>query len=221
MKPLPMQWCISVLCFISFSFTSSTLASPSDSLNSTIISSSSKNVSIYPALFPAHLNSTPRFLRMDELNSHHSDRRLLAKRASSSLPAGSCAPGQPCTNGACCSTVSYASPSFIHLLCLLTSSLGRLLRLRSILLQFHQLRLQLQRHCAVWPVRNSREPEMSAERLLLAVRLLWDNVRLLRYCVPGWLRWLRCSPQATSIERQWQLETHHWLLRVLGERSIV
>ncbi|KAL1963091.1 hypothetical protein VTN77DRAFT_8737 [Rasamsonia byssochlamydoides] len=45
---------------------------------------------------------------MDQLNQNASkEAHSVVKRANDTLPAGQCAPGQPCTNGACCSTSGY------------------------------------------------------------------------------------------------------------------
>jgi hypothetical protein len=72
---------------------------------------------LYLPLFEVHSNSTPRFINstgetanplikaLQDKNRHnkrhiHSHMRT---RAASDLPEGTCAPGTPCVNGACCS----------------------------------------------------------------------------------------------------------------------
>lgn len=70
--------------------------------------------SIYQARFALHNHSTPLFQNVTgvsanpmvrALQSHNSSENSLQKRADNGLPTGTCAPGTPCSNGACCSKV--------------------------------------------------------------------------------------------------------------------
>jgi hypothetical protein len=83
---------------------------PNASTTAHNVATSSRNASIYKPLFETYSPSKPVFLKMDELNhnasKHLSNSHSLSKRVAVTLPPGSCAPGQPCTNGACCSNVS-------------------------------------------------------------------------------------------------------------------
>lgn len=85
-------------------------------------STAPRNQTLYQPLYQKHSNSTPRFQNVTGVNinplivalaghsashesqsdGHNSDH--LSKRQSSgnSLPTGTCAPGTPCVNGACC-----------------------------------------------------------------------------------------------------------------------
>jgi hypothetical protein len=72
----------------------------------------------YKPLYEAHYNSTPRFQNVTRKTANPlvialqpaagqaiSARSVLMKR---DLPTGTCAPGTPCINGACCSNVSHS-----------------------------------------------------------------------------------------------------------------
>ncbi|KAK8067767.1 glycoside hydrolase family 18 protein [Apiospora saccharicola] len=73
------------------------------------------------ALYQAYSDKTPKFQNQPLIQflSDHPDARLdrmspnslslLEKRQSNGLPEGVCAPGQPCTNGACCSNTGVCS----------------------------------------------------------------------------------------------------------------
>lgn len=71
--------------------------------------------SIYQARFAAHNPSTPRFENVTGASANLMVRALqpvnpvdlagLQKRADNGLPIGTCAPGTPCSNEACCSKV--------------------------------------------------------------------------------------------------------------------
>lgn len=70
---------------------------------------------IYPAKFGVHSASTPRFENVTEVSANPMIKALqhqtpanntgLQRRAALDLPTGTCAPGTPCSNGACCSNV--------------------------------------------------------------------------------------------------------------------
>jgi hypothetical protein len=71
--------------------------------------------SIYAPRFGVHRASTPRFDNVTGVSANPMIRALqhqqpanntgLQRRADNGLPTGTCAPGTPCSNGACCSNV--------------------------------------------------------------------------------------------------------------------
>ena len=76
--------------------------------------------SIYKARFEVHEESTPRYQNVTGRTANPMVRALLPvnssdsslhKRADNGLPTGTCAPGTPCSNGACCSNVSQSELS--------------------------------------------------------------------------------------------------------------
>lgn len=75
--------------------------------------------SIYRSLFTPHSNSTPVFQNITGLTVNPLVKALqpvhgqrLIRRQSNGLPEGTCAPGTPCYNGACCSKVrDYVYPN--------------------------------------------------------------------------------------------------------------
>ena len=75
---------------------------------------------LYKPLYPVHSNSTPRFHNVSGVTANplikallgSSNNSSLAKRQSSNdLPVGTCAPGTPCVNGACCSNTGICGYS--------------------------------------------------------------------------------------------------------------
>lgn len=91
-------------------------AASNNSSTQTFTNATSGNVTLFQPLFPAHSNSTPRFRNVSGvtanpliqvLNKLQPSNDTLTKRQSTSngLPTGTCAPGTPCSNGACCSNV--------------------------------------------------------------------------------------------------------------------
>lgn len=70
---------------------------------------------IYSARFGVHSASTPRFENVTGVSGNPMIKALqnqtpanntgLQRRAAGDLPIGTCAPGTPCSNGACCSNV--------------------------------------------------------------------------------------------------------------------
>lgn len=89
------------------------LAQRSNMINSSVPLNSSV---VYQAIYQPHLNSTPVFHNLTEKNANPLITALLASNGSlesraltTDQPAGVCAPGSPCTNGACCSNTGLDS----------------------------------------------------------------------------------------------------------------
>lgn len=76
---------------------------------------------VYKSLYALHSNSTPVFqnvsgqevnrlvLALQSPNNSTGEHALLKR---DELPVGTCAPGTPCVNGACCSSVSHNQHPF-------------------------------------------------------------------------------------------------------------
>jgi hypothetical protein len=86
-----------------------------------------KNTTLYyRPLYEKHYNSTPQFHNVTgksvnplivALQGANLDQTTSAKRlVKRDLPVGTCAPGTPCTNGACCSNVSLYSKLSIRII---------------------------------------------------------------------------------------------------------
>jgi phage-related tail fiber protein len=72
------------------------------------------NSAVYKSLYSLHSNSTPVFHNVSGQSANplvrvlygsNKDTRSLVKKDNWELPVGTCAPGIPCVNGACCSKV--------------------------------------------------------------------------------------------------------------------
>lgn len=75
-------------------------------------------------MFEAPSNSTPRFLNISQKDINPlrgaAGTLALAKRQESTAEDGTCAPGTPCSNGACCSSSGFCgySPDFCGANCI-------------------------------------------------------------------------------------------------------
>jgi hypothetical protein len=103
-SPLVLFW--STFGALSFA-QSSTITNPSVPSNSSVV---------YQAIYQPHSNSTPLFHNLTGQNANPLITALLASNGSlerralmNDQPAGVCAPGSPCTNGACCSNTGLDS----------------------------------------------------------------------------------------------------------------
>lgn len=113
----------SIVPTVAPSNSSSNLSTQSNG-NLTLSSPSEKNTThYYKPLYEPHYNSTPKFqnvtgksvnpviVALQGANSPVAPQPVTSSRRSSllkrDLPTGTCAPGTPCVNGACCSNVSY------------------------------------------------------------------------------------------------------------------
>lgn len=74
------------------------------------------NQTVYKPLFNPPSNSTPRFINVTQQNVNplFQVASALEKRAVAAEGDGTCAPGSPCSNGACCSSSGFCgySPDF-------------------------------------------------------------------------------------------------------------
>lgn len=74
------------------------------------------NQTLLKPLFVRPSNSTPRFLNLTQQSANPllAAAPLLGARAAAADGDGTCAPGSPCTNGACCSSSGFCgySPDF-------------------------------------------------------------------------------------------------------------
>lgn len=74
------------------------------------------NQTLLKSLFTRPSNSTPRFLNLTQQTANPLVKvaPLLGTRAAAADGDGTCAPGSPCTNGACCSSSGFCgySPDF-------------------------------------------------------------------------------------------------------------
>lgn len=77
-----------------------------------------RNSTVFPPLYKAHSDKTPRFLRLAEVSGSVNQTQLLTissvtadgrsgQGASAGEENGICAPGSPCINGACCSNSGW------------------------------------------------------------------------------------------------------------------
>ncbi|KAI5918690.1 hypothetical protein F4810DRAFT_690669 [Camillea tinctor] len=68
------------------------------------------NQTVYSPLFASHSKTTPRFLNL----THQTENPLFKIGSAADDGDGTCAPGTPCSNGACCSKSGFCgySPDF-------------------------------------------------------------------------------------------------------------
>lgn len=137
------------------------------------------NSAVYKALYAIHSSSTPVFQNVSGqsanplvrvLQGSTKDARSLVKR--DELPVGTCAPGIPCANGACCSKVrGVAFPSCLNL----TRLLGRNLWILARRVWQRYLHFELRCKGRMRAVRPARVCNVPPECLLLQVWFLWIN----------------------------------------------
>jgi len=157
-------------------------AALNDSSTLSFTNATSGNVTLFQPLFPAHSNSTPRFQNVSGvtanpliqvLNNLQPSNHTLGKRqsASNGLPTGTCAPGTPCSNGACCSNVRVQSAAVgkDHAD---IQYLDRHMRLRACAVWFWYMHQQLRCQSRMRPVRRGWCARLPAQCLLLLLRLL-------------------------------------------------
>lgn len=121
-----MQFGLIVIFLLFYSFVDASVVANRDEKPYTPPVPKSANRTLYKALYQKPSNSTPRFLNLThhEVNPQrlaaagehsNSPRSLdLLKRQSGPSGTGTCAPGTPCSNGACCSKSGFCgySPDF-------------------------------------------------------------------------------------------------------------
>lgn len=92
------------------------LVQPRAANNHTALPPVQNNQTLLKPLFTRPSNSTPRFLNLtgQSANPLVEAAPLLGTRAAAADGDGTCAPGSPCTNGACCSSSGFCgySPDF-------------------------------------------------------------------------------------------------------------
>lgn len=105
-----------ILLFVFLSMGSEVVALIPRATNLTALPPIKNNQTLLKPLFIRPSNSTPRFLNLTHQSANPLVKAapLLETRAAAADGDGTCAPGSPCTNGACCSSSGFCgySPDF-------------------------------------------------------------------------------------------------------------